>query len=115
MRGRTLGWVVWVTSLSLLGTGCVSVPVKVPVKKTPSVFDVNDGRGTVTMGASYGRFEDPQVDWSEARQGASEMCRKRHGAERTDAEPVGATRHECVERLGSNCTKYAVLGEYRCR
>ena len=107
--------VAWLAGLAVLMTGCAGVPIKVPVKKTPSVFEVHDDRAMVTMGAAYSRYEDPQVDWSEARQRAREMCRKRHGAEGEEAEPVGATRHECVERLGSNCTKYAVLGDYRCR
>ncbi len=110
--GRT---VVAVVGVTLLITGCVGVPIKVPVKKTPTVFKVHDDRAMITMGAAYGRYEDPQVDWSEARAGAREMCRKRHGAELENAEPVGATRHECVESLGSNCTKFAVLGDYRCR
>lgn len=95
-------------------TGCTpyNLPVSIPTNKTAEVFGVDDVKGIVTMGAPYLYLEKPDVDWGQARVDAAEVCMKRR--ELSNAEPVGNTRKECVSTAGSNCLKYALLGDYRC-
>ncbi len=101
--------------VAALTAGCAAplgIPISIPVNKTASVFEVDDARQMVTMGAAYSRFEDPTVDWGAARGLAVETCMKRH--EMPQAEPKGRTRRECVQQVGSDCMGFAILGDYQC-
>lgn len=101
--------------VGLLIAGCTTplgTPLRVPTKKTPEVMGVDDKRRVIKVGAPYSYLEKPEIDWSNARSIAAELCKKRWGAEA--AEPVGRTRQECLSELGSNCTRWAMIGDYRC-
>ena len=108
---RRLSIALFCTSL-LAACTPYNLPVSIPTNKTAEVFGVDDTTGIVTMGAPYLYLEKPDVDWGQARREAAEVCMKR--SELPNAEPVGNTRRECVSTAGSNCLKYALLGDYRC-
>ena len=106
---------VWIIVFSLAMSGCTTplgTPVRLPTDKTPEVMGVDDDLRIVKVGAPYSYLEKPTMDWSSARSVAVEVCKKRWGA--AVAEPIGRTRHECLSELGSNCTRWAILGDYRC-
>ena len=89
-----------------------NLPVRVETNKTASVMSVNDSRQMVTMGSPYIYLEKPDVDWAKARVDAAEVCKERTGL--AGAEPVGRTRRECMSQVGSDCVRYAIVGDYRC-
>lgn len=106
---------VLIGAAGFLLSGCTTplgTPIKIPTNKTPEVMGVDDDLRIVKVGAPYAYVEKPKMDWSNARTVAVEVCKKRWGA--TAAEPVGRTRHECLTEVGSNCTRWAILGDYRC-
>jgi len=100
--------------LSALLTGCglVNVPISVPINKTPKIMGSVTETGRVTMGSPYLYLEDPQIDWGEAREQAAAHCAKMGYA--GGAEPVGATRKVCDGKVGSDCPRWAILGDYQC-
>ena len=102
-------------TLILVLAGCTTplgTPVKLPTKKEPEVMGVDDDRRIIKMGAPYLYVEEPDMDWSNARELALAMCKQRWGS--TSAEPVGRTRRECLSEMGSNCTRWAIIGDYQC-
>ena len=106
---------VCLVATALVLAGCTTplgTPVRIPTKKTPEVMGIDDDLRIVKVGAPYTYVEKPDMDWSTARSVAVEVCKKRWGA--IEAEPIGRTRHECLTELGSNCTRWAILGDYRC-
>ncbi|NKC01161.1 MAG: hypothetical protein GKR90_22060 [Pseudomonadales bacterium] len=86
--------------------------VKVPTNKDAEVMSIDDEKRVVRMGAPYLYLEEPTVDWSGARTEAAKVCQKRWGTDLV--EPVGRTRRECLSELGSNCTRWAMIGDYKC-
>ena len=95
--------------------GCFTpynLPIRVETNKTAEVIEVNDALNIVTMGAPYTYLEKPNVDWAQARVDASDMCRKRTG--KSGAEPAGPTRRTCLQVVGSDCVRHAIVGDYRC-
>ena len=107
------GWTA-VVAILLLAGGCsmTSVPIKVPTKKTAEVISAQDHNDTVTMGAPYLYLEKPDVDWGKAREDAIKYCQEWRGF--NHAEPVGNTRRQCTSQVGSDCVRYALVGDYKC-
>jgi hypothetical protein len=107
-----LGFVVAVIIYVAGCTTPLGSPVKVPTNKDAEVMGVDDAKHIVKMGASYLYLEEPKVDWSGARAEAAKICQQRWGS--AVVEPVGRTRRECLTELGSNCTRWAMIGDYKC-
>ena len=84
----------------------------VPTKKTAEVISFAAERDMVTMGAPYLSLERPTVDWQAARGLAAEFCLAQFGM--SHAEPVGATRRECLTFAGTDCIRFAIVGDYQC-
>ena len=102
-------------ALTLMLTGCytpTNLPVRVDTNKTAQVMEVDDTRGMVTMGSPYVYLEKPDVDWAAARLEAAAVCEKRLG--KAHAAPVGPTRRTCISQVGSDCVRYAIVGDYEC-
>ena len=99
-------------ALFLCSCSMNSIPVKVPTKKTAEVISAQDHNDTVTMGSPYLYLEKPDVDWGKARQDAIKYCQEWRGF--NHAEPVGHTRRHCLSQVGSDCVRYALVGDYQC-
>ena len=102
--------------LGCLTSGCITprgiLPL-IPTNKTASIMQVQQDKRMVTMGAYYTVYEKPTVDWAEARKVAAAHCEKMMGS--NAADPTGPTRRECKSKIGSDCHKMAILGDYVCR
>ena len=106
-------WICWSLVFALAAcTTPLGNTVRVPTKQTPEVMGVDDQLQVVKVGAPYTYLEEPEMDWSNARNVAAAICKERYG--HTAAEPFGQTRRECLSQLGSNCTRWAIIGDYRC-
>ena len=96
-------------------TGCMPMAVPLPAlptKKTAEVMSVQEDRNMVTMGAPYLSLEKPTVNWHQARTDAVQYCLEWKGM--AHAEPVGPTRRECLAYSGTDCIRYAIVGDYQC-
>ena len=122
MRGRNPSKLILETrvllvgcGLCILGAGCTPYAVPLPAlstKKTAEVMSVQEDRDMVTMGAHYLSVEKPSVDWQKARTDATAYCVEWKGMDY--AEPVGPTRRECMTYSGTDCIRFAIVGDYQC-
>ena len=114
--GSKLGWSITLLLGLIVGiTGCSPYAIPMPaasVQKTAVVLSMNEERDMVTMGANYVFLEKPVVDWQQARSAAVEHCIEWRGM--PNAEPVGPTRRECLAYSGSDCVRWAIMGDYQC-
>ena len=95
--------------------GCSPYTIPMPaasVQKNAVVLSMNEERDMVTMGANYVFLEKPVVNWQQARSAAVEHCIEWRGM--PNAEPVGPTRRECLTYSGSDCVRWAIMGDYQC-
>jgi hypothetical protein len=86
--------------------------VSIPTNNVAEVISVSDERDMVSMGSPYLYLEKPDVDWGRAREDAAAYCRECKGM--SQVEPIGTTRRECLSWVGGDCTRFAIVGDYRC-
>ena len=112
--GQTMVLLGFALLVSQLG-GCSPYAIPIPAvatKKVAEVISLSDERNMVTMGAPYTFMEKPTVDWHQARSDAAAQCAQWKGL--SQAEPVGPTRRECLTYAGTDCIRYAIVGDYHC-